>query len=232
MARSTWPWVAFFGGTFAIFFAALRAARAATPQGRSGPALPTVLPSEVPPTTQPSTPRATSGPVYDNVRRNIRELAPTSNWLVAEVKVREGWRPDPYNDPVGKCTIGYGHLIAPRTCTSAMRQQWGTLTPSQGEKLLREDLAAFARAIQSSIRVPLRQQELEALISFAYNIGPSAFATSTLLKRLNAEQYVEAADEMLRWVYGTENGVKVKLPGLVKRREAERARFLALAPRA
>lgn len=63
---------------------------------------------------------------------------------------------------------------------------------------------------------------LDALVSFAFNVGTHAFEISTLRRKLNREEYLDAADEFLRWVYAGGR----KLRGLVRRREAERALFL------
>jgi hypothetical protein len=72
------------------------------------------------------------------------------------------------------------------------------------------------------VKVPLTQNQFDALVSLVYNIGQTAFSNSTLLKKLNAKDYQGAADQFLRWNKG---GGKV-MKGLVRRREAERALFL------
>jgi lysozyme len=72
------------------------------------------------------------------------------------------------------------------------------------------------------VTVPLSQNQFDALVSLAYNIGTNAFKTSTLVKYLNALDFKAAADEFLKWNRG---GGKV-MKGLVRRRETERALFL------
>ena len=76
------------------------------------------------------------------------------------------------------------------------------------------------------VKVPLTDNQLSALVSFVYNVGIGAFASSTLLRKLNARDYVGAANELLRWDKGTVNGKKVVLRGLTIRRAKERAVFL------
>ncbi|WP_312069487.1 lysozyme, partial [Acinetobacter sp.] len=77
-------------------------------------------------------------------------------------------------------------------------------------------------SVNNLVKVPLSQNQFDALVSLTYNIGSTAFKNSTLLKKLNAKDYAGAADQFLRWNKG---GGKV-LKGLVRRREAERALFL------
>jgi lysozyme len=76
--------------------------------------------------------------------------------------------------------------------------------------------------LQRYCHVHLSVNQQAALISFIFNCGSAAFRNSTLLKRLNEEQYLLAADEFLKWVYVKDK----KLKGLVKRRQIERAVFL------
>ncbi len=92
--------------------------------------------------------------------------------------------------------------------------------------LLREDVKQAEHAVSKAVQVLLNQRQFDALVSFTYNAGAANLASSTLLKRLNNRDYDGAADEFMRWVFATARGVKVKLPGLVKRREAERKLFL------
>ncbi len=80
----------------------------------------------------------------------------------------------------------------------------------------------FQTAVNDVVSVPLSQNQFDALVSLAYNIGTNAFKTSTLVKYLNALDYKAAAYEFPKW---NRRGGKV-LKGLVRRREAERALFL------
>lgn len=135
------------------------------------------------------------------------------------VKEFEGLRLDAYKDAVGVWTIGYGTTaaagvgIAPN---AGMR-----ITQEQAEEYLRLGLEKFAAQIKGGITVPVTENQFGAMVSLAYNIGPGAFLKSTLLRKLNAGDYVGAAAEFARW---NKAGGKV-LRGLTRRREAERALF-------
>jgi lysozyme len=135
----------------------------------------------------------------------------------------EGFVPHPYDDPVGYATVGYGHLLHKSRVTDADRRHWGTLTPEQGKALLRKDVARFEKAVRRLVKTRITQGQFDALVSFAYNVGEGALAGSTLLRRLNAGDKHGAADEFLKWdVAGGQH-----LPGLARRRRAERDRFMA-----
>lgn len=107
-------------------------------------------------------------------------------------------------------TIGYGHY-GPDVKPGA------TITKRRARKLLRKDLARFDKAVNRLVRVPLNQPQHDALVSFAFNVGEGAFATSTLLELLNRRQYPSVPGQLMRWV----NGASGPLAGLVTRRKAE-----------
>ena len=142
----------------------------------------------------------------------------TSDRGVALIKAHEGLRLSAYTDPVGVWTIGYGHTTAagPPKVERGMK-----ITEAGADAILRQDLAKFERYVTDAVKVPLSQNEFDALVSFTFNLGPSNLRSSTLLRKLNAGDRAGAADEFLKW---TKAGGKT-LPGLVKRREAERALF-------
>ena len=130
------------------------------------------------------------------------------------VKGFEGLATKAYLCPAGKPTIGYGH-------TGNVRPE-DTITKEQAEALLEKDLAKFEEGVKKQVKVPLNENQLAALTSFAFNVGLGNFKTSTLLKQLNEGNYELAADQLLRW---TKSAGK-ELAGLVRRRAAERALFL------
>ncbi|MFC4728813.1 lysozyme [Coralloluteibacterium thermophilus] len=146
----------------------------------------------------------------------------TSDAGVALIKRHEGWRPRVYNDPAGYATVGYGHLIAKRPATAEELAR-APLTEAEGNLLLREDLTQAEWAVTDLVKVPLTQNQFDALVSFVFNVGRGNFQGSTLLRKLNAGDYAGAANEFGRWVYA---GGKV-LSGLVRRREDERRLFLS-----
>jgi lysozyme len=74
-----------------------------------------------------------------------------------------------------------------------------TITEDEAWKIFANDIAAFRKQALPLVKVALKQHQFDALASFVYNIGPTAFATSTMLKRLNAGDFDDAASELLRW---------------------------------
>lgn len=131
------------------------------------------------------------------------------------IKQSEGLRLEAYLCPADVWTIGYGHTG--KDVVEGMK-----ITGGEAEKLLEGDLEKFEKDILKMVKVGLTQNQFDALVSFTYNVGGGALKTSTLLKKLNAGDYMGAADEFLKW---TKAGGK-ELPGLVKRRRTERALFL------
>lgn len=132
----------------------------------------------------------------------------------------ESFEPKAYYCPAGVLTIGYGH-----TGTNAQGQELqesDTVTHEQAMRLLYEDVLWAEDAVNEQ-RLNLTQNQFDALVSFVFNVGATAFANSTLLKKLKSCDFDEAADEFLRW---NKAGGKV-LRGLTARREAERELFLS-----
>jgi len=141
---------------------------------------------------------------------------------------------DAYLDPVGIWTIGWGHAITyqgvflrgPQNKGIARALYPGGITIEQAEMLLRGELVNFARDVLRLAKVPLDDGQFAALVSFAFNCGSGNLASSTLLRKLNQGDYAGAADQFLVWNKARKNGVLVELPGLTRRRRAERALFL------
>jgi GH24 family phage-related lysozyme (muramidase) len=134
---------------------------------------------------------------------------------VAFIKDFEGYRLQSYRDIKGIPTIGVGH-------TGHDVEMGQTITSDEVDDLLRADLMIVERCIVANVKVDLKQCMFDALCSLVFNIGTGAFSKSTLLKLLNKSKYVECASQFLRW--NKSNGTPV--PGLTRRREAERALFL------
>ncbi|PUA41447.1 muraminidase [Pseudomonas protegens] len=133
------------------------------------------------------------------------------------IKSFEGLRLQAYQDAVGVWTIGYGTT---RGVKSGM-----SISKEQAERMLQNDIARFEPEIDRLVKVPLSQNQWDALMSFTYNLGPTNLGSSTLLRLLNAGDYAAAADQFLRW---NKAGGRV-LPGLTRRRAAERELFLEAA---
>lgn len=132
----------------------------------------------------------------------------------------EGCSLRPYLDPIGLLTIGVGHLI---TKEDANKYSIG-ITSQEADNLLRHDCRKAETAIGKLITIPLTQGEFDGLVSFTFNLGAGALRRSTLRMRLNRdEDRLSVADEFRKW---TRAGGHV-LPGLIRRREAERELFLS-----
>lgn len=135
------------------------------------------------------------------------------------IKRFEGRSLTAYQDVAGVWTIGYGTT---RYRNGDAVRPGDVITADEAEALLRDQVEDYADAVRQLVRVPLTPSQFDALTSWTYNLGAAALRDSTLLKRLNAGEYREAADEMLRWV----NAGGRPVEGLRRRREAERAMFL------
>lgn len=141
------------------------------------------------------------------------------------IKHFESFRSVRYMCDGGKWTIGWGH-------TKGVTEKTKPITIAEGDALIADDLVEFEAAVNSLVKVPLLQCQFDALVSFAFNVGQDidedtiaeGLGDSTLLKKLNAGNYIGAADEFPKW-----NKAKGKvLAGLVNRRAAERAMFLGI----
>jgi len=127
------------------------------------------------------------------------------------LKRSEGFRNRVYLDVAGLPTIGYGHrLLHPESFPN-------DIDSAQATELLAADVRDAEQAVERMVKVPLAQSQFDALVDFVFNLGAGRFATSTLLKCLNARRYDEAATELLRW--NRANGQEI--PALRVRREAE-----------
>lgn len=149
-----------------------------------------------------------------------RSAMSTSDAGINFIKQFEGLRLKAYKDVVGVWTIGYG--------TTKGVKSGQEITEVEAEKFLRADVTEFEAAVNKVVKVPLAQHEFDALVSFAYNVGKTALANSSLLTLLNAGERARAADQFLRW----DKAKGRVIAGLTRRRNAERAMFLgrAMAP--
>lgn len=140
---------------------------------------------------------------------------------LAIIKRFEGLRLNAYYCPAGVLTIGYGS-------TGAHVKPGMKITEAEAERLLREDVRRFEEGVEKLVTVPVNDNQFSALVSFAFNVGLSALGKSTLLKRLNAGNFTDAATRFGDFVYAN----KRRLAGLEKRRAAERALFVKDVPNA
>lgn len=133
------------------------------------------------------------------------------------LEVEEGMKLVGYKDTRGVPTVGVGHTgyVDNMPVTVGM-----VITKEKSDQLLREDLTWVQRTIASYVKVPLNQNQYDALCSLIFNIGQTAFCTSTILLKLNAKDYAGAADHFLDW---KRSGKDVDI--LLPRRKRERAMF-------
>lgn len=130
----------------------------------------------------------------------------------------EGCRLDAYPDPGtggAPITIGYG-------ATGPGIELGVVWTQEEAEARLVEDIAQFAGAVERALTVPVSANEFAAMVSLAFNIGAGAFRKSTLLRLVNDGHFEAAAEQFLRW---NRAGGR-EMPGLTRRRQAERQLFL------
>jgi lysozyme len=136
------------------------------------------------------------------------------------IRQAEGLRLRAYLCPANVWTIGIGTTVYP---DGRKVRSGDKCTEQQADRYLAHDLQEFERAVAAMVTVPVTSNQFSALVSLAYNIGIGALKKSTLLRLLNAGDYAGAANQFPRWNRG---GGRI-LPGLVKRRAAERALFLS-----
>ena len=142
-------------------------------------------------------------------RKDVAAVTLSAAALVAIV-MHEGYRDTAYTPLAGDVpTIGFG--------TTKGVKAGDRITPTVALSRAMTDVQGFEGALKECVRVPLHQYEYDAYVSLAYNIGPNAFCNSTLVKKLNKQDYVGACTEILKW-----NQFKGKpLDGLTKRRKEE-----------
>lgn len=121
----------------------------------------------------------------------------------------EKFMPETYLDVGGVPTIGYG------TTTGVRLGQ--TITPERALIQALNDSDSIGKSVRSCITVPLHQYEFDSFVSLAYNIGPEAFCSSTLVRKVNQGDYEGACREILRW--NKVNGEAIR--GLTIRRNKE-----------
>lgn len=136
---------------------------------------------------------------------------------VGAIVKHEGMVNVAYVDPVGVVTVCAGH-----TKTAKLGQK---LSKERCEQLLREDSAYAQAAVQRLVTTKITQAQFDALTSLVFNIGEGNFASSTLLRKLNAGDCWGAGAQFPRWNKGRVNGKLVELRGLTNRRADERKTF-------
>ena len=156
-----------------------------------------------------------------------------SKAAIEMIKHHEGVRTRPYRCPALLWTVGVGHVIEP-THTAVKYEErrhlpipagWDrTLTMDEVDGILSQDLGRFERGVVRLCPAAVGNQGIfDSLVSFAFNVGLGNLQRSSIRMKTNRGDLEEAADEFLKW---TKAGGRV-LPGLVKRRNDERALYLS-----
>jgi lysozyme len=142
-------------------------------------------------------------------RTQLASLTLSAAALVG-IALHEGYRDRAYIPVPGDVhTIGFG--------TTQGVKPGDTITPPKALQRALQDVQQFEGAIKRCVTVPLHQHEYDAYISLSYNIGQTAFCGSTLVRKLNAQDYEGACKQILRW----DRFKGQPLPGLTKRRQDE-----------
>lgn len=145
---------------------------------------------------------------------------------IALIKVFEGNWLTAYKCPAGVWTIGVGHTgkVGLKKICKGMK-----ITNIQSTALLKADIKAFEKAVNTYVSVKLTQNQFDALVSFAFNEGAGNLKKSTLLKKLNAGDYIGASKEFLKWNKADidNDGELEVLKGLTRRRYAEQKLFMS-----
>lgn len=124
-----------------------------------------------------------------------------------------------YKDAVGVWTIGVGHT----SMAGHPKVRPGmVISRAVAMEILENDLVKYTRAVLNNVHVDLNQNQLDALVSFCFNVGEGNLRKSTLLRKLNRGDYQGAANEFHRW---NRAGGRV-LRGLTRRRAEEKELFL------
>lgn len=134
------------------------------------------------------------------------------------IRQLEGEKLTAYPDIVGIWTIGVGHtgFVDGKPVARGM-----AITKEKSKELLTADLKRFESAVNDAVQVTLTQNQFDALVSLAFNIGEGAFVRSTLVNKLNAGDKKGAAEQFLVWKNA---GGRVS-QGLLNRRQKEKAMF-------
>lgn len=134
------------------------------------------------------------------------------------IKRFEGYRSKAAQLADGRWTIGYGHTLTAR--------EGAEVSEKDAEALLLYDLIAVAHAVNEHVYTPLNQNQFDALCCFAFNIGVENFRRSSVLRRINEGQLLQAACGMELWRKADFEGERIVIDALVRRRAAEKTLFL------
>ena len=149
---------------------------------------------------------------------------PVSTRAIKIVKEFEGFKSEAYLDTDGTPVIGYGlSKIAGKPVQLGDR-----ISRQEADLALKKQLQTIEQQLDRAIEVQIGDRQLDALASLSFNVGVDSIENSTLVKKLNTGDYTGAANEFLRWDKANVGGRLVKMPGLTRRRQAEKMLFLHL----
>ncbi len=136
------------------------------------------------------------------------------------IKQGEGFKLQAYQDSAGVWTIGYGTIMYEDN-TPVKKDD--VITADRAEQLLENEIVKKSATITAALSdTAVNQNQYDALVSFAFNVGSGALLSSTLLKRVKANPADPAIrDAFLMWDKARVDGVLTEIPGLKKRREDE-----------
>jgi len=140
------------------------------------------------------------------------------------IKKFEGFRAAPYKDSASIPTIGYGTILYPTGKAVTMTDK--PVTEEDATGFLSYQMSLKSKAIGPMLQKLASLHQAAAMLSLTYNIGTSAFQSSTVLKKFNAGDIQGAADAFLMWDKATVDGQRVVIDGLHNRRLAEQAIFI------
>lgn len=115
---------------------------------------------------------------------------------IVALEAREGIRLTVYRDSVGIPTVGVGHVCLPEDNLKVGDK----ITQARCDEFLAKDIARFEKAVDSAVKVPLLQNQIDSCISFAFNIGEAGFNKSAVVKCINARNFDCAAKAFMNWV--------------------------------
>ena len=171
--------------------------------------------------------------LHDSLATNLKDLEtvnrdplsisqPVHRDVIDTIKEFEGFESQAYIDTDGTPVIGYGlSTIGGKPVKLGDR-----ISVREADLALNNQLQEIQQKLKQNITVELSDRQVSAIASLAYNVGVNFLADSTLLRKLNAGNYQGAADEFLRWDKANVGGRLVQMPGLARRRQAERRLFL------
>jgi lysozyme len=148
---------------------------------------------------------------------------PVSKVAINLIKEFEGFKDYAYIDTDGTPVIGYG-----LSRIGGVPVQVGDrISTTQADAALNAHLKEISQELEQIIKVDLSDRQLSALTSLSFNVGVDSIKNSTLVQKINTEDYTGAADEFLRWDKANLQGTLRQMPGLTRRRSAERQLFLS-----